>query len=250
MYQVSNKLFITSFVLCLASICLWFFSGKAAVQSPTVTIEAQSSDNPLRIQSAQVSSVLQSPRSDAVSVTVTVNMQVQSQKPISAYTVGFKLGSSDSPLRGGQLTNILSVEQALKPGQVRSVSLHVTQPLPAENIVPFIDFVEFMDGSTWGADAFKSRERLAGQRAGSQAIIDRLKEITDAEGDAALMRSVTEDLPIPKPHDKSREWEEGFETGIEITRNRFKKAHQNGGEFQVRNELKQKYDSFQGRQKQ
>lgn len=246
-----NKLFIMSSVLCIAAICLWLLTGKAAGQSPEVIIAPQSTDAPLRIESAVIRSAQQSPHSDAiVSVEVAVNVRVYSYNPVSAYAVGYNYEGLNSPLRGVHQTNILSLDHALKPGQVETIMLNLTQSSPVKNIVLAVDFVELLDRTTWGADYFKTADSLAGQRAGARATVERLKEIEVAEGIAAVTRSTSDGLQIQIPRGKSRQWEEGFETGVAFIRNRLKKAYEKGGELKVKNELRQPYDASEGRQKQ
>ena len=54
-----------------------------------------------------------------------------------------------------------------------------------------VDFVEFTDGATWGADVCQSAERLAGERAGGAVVADRLLELLAVSGPDAVIKVVT-----------------------------------------------------------
>lgn len=57
-----------------------------------------------------------------------------------------------------------------------------------------IDYVEFTDGSTWGADACRTSEYLAGARAGAGAAAGRLLGLLAGGGPDTVMRAVKEEL--------------------------------------------------------
>jgi hypothetical protein len=52
-----------------------------------------------------------------------------------------------------------------------------------------IDFVEFVDGSAWGKDKFKSAERLAGRRAGFAVEKNRFLKVLKGQGVACIKES-------------------------------------------------------------
>ncbi|HJQ32431.1 MAG TPA: hypothetical protein VJ866_09635 [Pyrinomonadaceae bacterium] len=88
----------------------------------------------------------------------------------------------------------LSPARLLRPGKtdVRTSWGGYTPDAPV--LTYEVDFVEFKDGTTWGADVCRSAERLAGERAGAAAAAERLLKLLAADGPDAVLKAVKEEL--------------------------------------------------------
>lgn len=99
-------------------------------------------------------------------------------------------------------------------------------------VVLSIDFVEFIDGTTWGEDKEKSVELLAGRRAGAKKAKERLSEKFEKEGVAGVAEAIEHDSGeeglIPPP-DKSVIWQEGYANGVKSIYARVRHAKSQGG---------------------
>jgi hypothetical protein len=107
-----------------------------------------------------------------------------SAKPISAYSIGCKLTvwGEEVVTPGVGATSIAPVA-VLNPGDRRSAGVPNPERSPVQ---VWVDYVEFTDGTTWGPDATKYSEHLAGRRAGMRAEVDRLRELLKAGGGRLL----------------------------------------------------------------
>jgi hypothetical protein len=121
-----------------------------------------------------------------------------------------------------------------------------------------VDFVEFADGTTWGADVCQSAERLAGERAGGAAAADRLLELLAVGGPDAVIKvvkgklgrspeaevkSIDERLSdITPPPEHSPAWEEGFRIGKRVIALRIKRSVELSGPVGLEPELRRRYD--------
>lgn len=121
-----------------------------------------------------------------------------------------------------------------------------------------VDFVEFTDGTTWGADVCGTAERLAGERAGGAAAADRLLELLAQSGPDAVMKvvkgkfagspeseakAIDERLSdITPPPEHSPAWEEGFRTGKRVMALRIKRSVELSGPVGLEPELRRRYD--------
>lgn len=88
-------------------------------------------------------------------------------KPIQAYWISY-----DTVAHGGDVTlgvgvNAGTSEQVLPPGRRREAGV---LNRGGQRLKLWVDFVEFTDGTTWGEDASRYAESLAGQRAGARGI--------------------------------------------------------------------------------
>jgi hypothetical protein len=216
------------------------FSPPDTAQSPTVYVLPQPGV-PLLISSAVINLANPSvPQIDCIVTNV-------SDKPIQSYAV-LRNVSGDKRSYNLTLNHILSLDSVFQPFQTRPESLIIDSE-PIKSITLSIDFVEFIDGSTWGDDTCRSAERLAGQRAGARAAKDHL--IKKVGNPSALLNAVAAgeaDVDLPPGHSPS--WEEGFHTGTGVMRERLRDAKSKGGLAEVERELKQPYDASEGRQKQ
>lgn len=113
-----------------------------------------------------------------------------SDRAVSAYAL--------RPLVGIEIPGFcvrnLPPDKVLQPGQSEGRSSWDSYS-PSTPVRTFeVDFVEFTDGTTWGADVCRSAESLAGQRAGGGAVAGRLLELLAGSGPDAVMKAVKEEL--------------------------------------------------------
>jgi hypothetical protein len=120
-------------------------------------------------------------------------------------------------------------------------------PVPVNTVTLSVDFVEFVDGQTWGKDTYNSADRLAGQRAGGRAAYEHFRRLLAQKGFPALSEAVAaqgEELAPPQQH--SPEWQDGFRMGVGLVRVRLNRAKQEGGLKKVELELQGSYDTSAG----
>jgi len=216
-----------------------------------VSVEPQL-DVPLDISSVRIDSTQPDYlRPDFVVVSVSAVLTNISHATIDALAVSHGT-RGETGKSGVMFANILSLDQVLQPGQSKTLTL-VTKPQQelALGLTLAVDFVEFTDGTTWGADKFNSAEQLAGQRAGAATEKATLFKLLKERGLTDVVNRLTTDSPnIFTPSGHTAQWEDGFRMGSAILRNRLHHAHEKGGAPQLEVELQQPYDALQGRKKQ
>ena len=113
-----------------------------------------------------------------------------SDRTVSAYAVRPPVGI-EIP---GLCVRNLPPDKILQPGQSEGTSTWGSYS-PSMPVHTFeVDFVEFTDGTTWGADLCRSAESLAGQRAGGAAAAGRLLELLAVGDPDAVMKTVRGEL--------------------------------------------------------
>jgi hypothetical protein len=218
---------------------------KAQEQSFNVSVPQQQ-NVPLRIYSIVAKSANQQ-QPELIYMVENV-----SDKPISAYAIRHSVIFGGANSEGVMVRNSNSTSAVLQPGQSEQGSLEGESYSEAvRDINLLVDFVEFTDGTTWGPDKFQTAERLAGQRAGAQAVTEHLLKLEQTQGSAALIDAVNmEDTRITPPLDHSPAWNEGFHEGINFKRGRLQRANKQGGATGIINELSQPFDVHsEGRKK-
>ncbi|HJR09467.1 MAG TPA: hypothetical protein VJ842_19555 [Pyrinomonadaceae bacterium] len=214
-------------------------------QTPAVSALAQA-DAPIQISSITInsnSSPLE-PKLDYVLTNV-------SGKPINAYAVRHLVLHGGQRSEGVILSASVSNNSLLQGGQSDSGSLRNEVYLePVESIQLVVDFVEFEDGVKWGADKFKSADRLSGQRAGAREESARLlKFINEKNVDVTVQIFATEGSEIVPPTGNSSEWREGFREGINFKRGQLKRVYSKEGWPGVVNELKRSLNAAERKQR-
>jgi hypothetical protein len=132
---------------------------------------------------------------------------------------------------------------------------------PSDPVLTYeVDFVEFTDGATWGADVCRSAERLAGERAGARAAAGRLLGLLAGDGPDAVTKAVKEELAgwgpeallkaakegvsdIAPPAGHSRVWELGFLIGTKAIAERVRWAGAEFGPGEIEHALSRPYDA-------
>jgi hypothetical protein len=112
-----------------------------------------------------------------------------SGRDVSVYAIRQTPGENLLGLCGGHMGH-MPYDKALRPGQKDGNSAVPTHLRATYEI----DFVEFTDGTTWGADTCHIAEYLAGERAGGAAAATRLLGLLATGGPDAVTQAVTEEL--------------------------------------------------------
>lgn len=172
-------------------------------------------------------------------------------KPISAYAIRHDVTVDSVQTSGVTFTSMWSYNSLLYPQARNPENSGSTAYGAAVNkVVLSVDFVEFADGSTWGADTFKMSEKLAGQRAGGRAALTELRDKSKKHGLKAVSDAIDEEIVLTPESDKSRIWKVGFEEGVRIVRVRLQHAKRKGGSSALESELLKPFDISEERQRQ
>lgn len=255
--KANKALWVFVVVVCVvtvASVSASFMPPKANVnqQATDMIMPVNPVDAPLLIELARPSTVQSGAVSGSISVMATINLKAVSNKPINAFAIGRgskTVNVSDADIR---ITNCLSADCILQPGQFKTTSVEAITSDPLKKILLFIDFVEFTDGTTWGSNDSQAVEHLSGQREGAKAALKQIKELLKTRDRASLISNLSDDNLnelTSKVSEHSERWREGFEMGAAITRNRLKRVLQKGDDSLLNNELQQPYDALGGRRK-
>lgn len=141
---------------------------------------------------------------------------------IRAFTVRCDTHFGESKLSTWSLNNIHSLESCVRPQGTKTVTMHnANYSQPPQYAVLSVDFVEFLDGSRWGDDTYRSGERLDGWRAGARAEAESiLKEIRVNGLDMALNDVQFNRSDVLKPTEGTPEYLDGFRLGVDSMRAR------------------------------
>jgi hypothetical protein len=203
-------------------------------ESPRVTAPAQP-DSPLVILSPRIISW------DGQYLEVALDLINVSSKSIRAYAI--KQGLEGEEGRRGvatftsfELTNL----PALLPNQsTTTFDVYQTGAAKPENVMFFVDYVEFSDGTKWGLDSANFAERSAGQRACAYILSKRLLKILNVSDAADVMKAIEAGTAnIEPPANRSDEWREGFRGGCKSVASQLRRAQNSGRLSQVESELR------------
>jgi hypothetical protein len=177
---------------------------------------------------------------------IALNIKVEnvSEQAIRAYATRNAIEGNTAE-GGCFLMNIVKPGKVLQPGQAELRTTWRGYPVgSAPPIHLSVDFVEFTDGPTWGADTCQSAERLDGQRTGARAATEALQKELDENGPAAVAKSL-DTLPkeIIIPTDRSYIWQEEFRRGVENIIYRLRRVIEEGGPPEIEPALRQPYDA-------
>lgn len=240
-----KKIVMKYFVLMLMVLALFLFSkdstkalfassqaSRSGAQLPTIT-QADQGDMPLRI----VNTFVEMPNPERIVVRVMV--QNQSPKEIRALAI-----VADARIEFLNLTGKASI---LLPTQIKTFDMIYTEDGRPKRINLSVDFVEFGDGTTWGADTGNSSDRLAGQREGAKTERQRLRSIFKSKERSALTNLLEGDVS-DKPEASgttkhSEEWTQGYRSGVGSIRYRVRQALLTNNPKQVELEINKPYDT-------
>lgn len=194
--------------------------GDRAGSRPRVLVSTKG-DSPVLLQISDPERAGLDPFAPQVEVVITNT----SNKVVSAYAVRHDVGSNgELRAAGAELTRANSERSVLWPGDSQTITIGGTHySSPIGRLVVSVDFLEFTDGTMWGGDTYSSREVIAGMRAGEAATVNALRGLLAVEGISALKEALErsdDDASIPVGH--SPKWQEGFERGMSLVKERVK----------------------------
>ena len=190
-----------------------------ATPTPQQYVVRSQPDAPLRIASAQVTWAIPG---DQRGVQIYIVVENVGQQAVHAYTTRRDLNKATDPK--GCLGNPRLGVAGLLPGEKRGTSTWqgVSHSEPAPLV--WIDFVQFADGTRWGADECQTADWIEGSRTGTVMQRDQLMAILREKGADELIGLIKQQrqimsrtqnlesaqLSVPVPTGHSRRWEEGF----------------------------------------
>lgn len=240
--KVSKPIIVFMF-LVFFTFCLWLFPGHASQQSQEISVETQQGV-PLLILTPEIN------LTDPQLPQIKFELKNRSGKAVSAYAIHMKTTRGNSLSEKATVRHLLALSSMLQPNMSKAEAViadDYIQPVPSYTLA--IDFVEFVDGSAWGPDKFKSGERLAGRRAGFNVEKNRFLKVLKGQGVSALKKAIDDADVIESetPSGRSQEWGEGFNTGRKMIQIRLQRAQKRGGTPEVELELQTPNDALEGR---
>jgi hypothetical protein len=231
-------------LLSFAVILILALSLSASVDSSQQVLIYPQPDSPLRILNVSPQWKISN---DAKWHMLELDFAVEnvSEKAIRAYAIRVFEGELNDRSGSLSFSNLTSTTAIIQPNQTRSEEMrgHGYAAMP-QSLKIAVDFVEFVDGSTWGQDVFESAQRLEGQRAGAKAMLDRLRRIKQQSGIEAVVKAVEDDALETRPPDEKIEiWKEGFKTGVGSVGARVRLAYKNGGLSAAQVAIEKPYDT-------
>lgn len=211
---------------------------EQGIKSPLKVAVQRQTDVPIVIRVSSVDEI------GTGSPQITLMITNLGDKAIRAYTIRWEATIGSSHSAGMVLTNINVQESIFAPGQSRSESLSSlpSSTTPITRLVLTVDYVEFLNGASWGPDVQKSADILAGQRAGARAEAAHLLRLLDSSGPSAVIESYTADEPETIPTlGNSEKWVEGFRSGRDTIRARLRHSKR-GSLDEFRTELQRPFD--------
>ena len=214
--------------------------GKQAAVS-RVSVKPQPGA-PLRL------SVLSDNTSNPSDRSVTVEVTNAGAKAIRAYSISQETTKGDEKSNWLMFADTGVLGEGLQAGQYSTDELSCPSSWDEDSRMSLaVDLVEFADGATWGPDAEKSSEILAGRRAGEREASRRLLKLYKEKGIQETIKSLDDrSLEVQAPDGYSPEWKEGFQNGQGGMARRLKGAKGRGGAKQVEEELRKISEKFGG----
>jgi hypothetical protein len=205
---------------------------------PQVIVQSQP-DSPLQIKSVQTRWV--TPTRDGIELTIVV--QNTSDKSITAYaTRDDNEGKYPCLLFGA-----FSPGKALRPQQTDGKStFRGYSAEAAPQLKRSVDFVEFTDGSRWGADLCNSGQQLSGQRAGAKEAVSQMLKVLAESGPTEVLTIARKGMRgVVAPADQPVPWKEGFRVGVSTIARRILQAEEQWGPAEIEATLKRPYDALE-----
>lgn len=241
-HKVSQPVLVCT-VLVFFTFCIWLFPGYASQQSQRISVETQQGV-PLLILAPEIN------LTDPQVPQIKFELKNRSGKAVSAYAILLKSNKPNSSGEKVTLDHLLAHSSMLQPNTSKAEVIIAEDYIePDASCTLAIDFVEFVDGSAWGKDKFKSGERLAGRRAGFAVEKNRFLKVLKEQGASALKKAI-DDADVAgseTPSGRSQEWGQGFNTGRKMVQIRLQRAQKRGGMPEVELELQSPNDALEGR---
>lgn len=213
---------------------------RAAREKPAAKVQ-EFADAPL---SLSVKTKWATPDQEMLEVYFTVTNV--GSRPVRAYAVRVARGVEAQEGGGCFFNSIDRAAKILQPNQ--SLGRSTWRPVPASDaetpVELTLDFVEFADGTVWGADGCQAAERLGGLRAGARAAKAHFKKRLAEKGlDALVQRLYADDPALGTPEGHSDAWKAGFRGAINTYRERIRQANVEGGLPEVEATLQRPFDT-------
>lgn len=190
-------------------------------------------NSPVTIASRSINS------SDPNTPRITIKVVNVSDSPVRAFTVRCDTHFGQSMLSAWSLINIQSIKMCFRPQESRTVIMDdANYSQPPQSALLSVDFVEFLDGSRWGEDTYKSGERLDGLRAGAHSEAESiLSKIRTSGTEVALNDVRAKSSDVVAPSNVSVEYSDGFRLGVDAVRARLLQSRGKNKLDDVVNEL-------------
>lgn len=166
-------------------------------QGPEIFKVKAQPDSPLRlsVQTYWLNVKMGSKAFDPRAAELFYSVKNVSGRAVSAYALR-KTPRFEVP---GLCVRNLPPDKALEPDKSEGMSSWDNYS-PASPVFDYeVDFVEFKDGTSWGADVCRSAESLAGLRAGAADLAGRLLEMLAGVGSDAVREAVEEEIALCQP---------------------------------------------------
>lgn len=201
-------------------------------------------DAPLAISSLRVISW------DGHDLEAAIDLVNVSEQAIRGYAIG-KAVQGEQTRDSGQIMFInldLSNSPNLTPNRVTTIfDVHQVSSEREKQIVFFIDYIEFSDGTKWGPDSGNSAQRSAGQRAAAHILSERLLAILNAGNSVDVLTAIEKGAAnIEPPPERSVAWKEGFLSARSSISQRLKMLKNRKGSGLMDIELRQLAERFEG----
>ncbi len=213
----------------------------ASLTTPIVLVETQK-DSPILISSAYADV-------NTLKPTYGYSITNVSDKTIRAIAIQNDVffGSENARQSGVSLSYLIQKQQLLSPNESRQQYGGGNSNYSEEvsKIVLSVDYVEFDDGTYWGANNYKSDEYVQGQYAGVKTAIYGFRKKLETSGFEALSEGIMEDsieFALQADESKSSRWKTGFQSGVGFIRNKLKEAINKSGEEGVKQGLQKSFD--------
>lgn len=204
-------------------------------QKPAVTVDIQP-DVPIVISSPRVV------YADSEYAEFVYDLTNASTKPVRAYAIKQQVYPQKVAASSCLFINLpLNGQPPLSPkAMTTSSDTSDIEPGKEQRIVLSVDYVEFVDGTTWGQDSGNFAETSAGQRFAATLITARLQDINRSSGRQDVLKLIEDARADFKPSPtQSANWQEGFSSAVASVTERLKRAYTKGGSNQLKYELGQ-----------
>lgn len=177
---------------------------------------------------------------------VSLTVRNNAKTAVTAYTIHSAKECGGTLSHHFLLSNIHSKDKILRPLKDSQLPF-ITDPCDHGPLVTTlsIDFIEFIDGKTWGKDRNNSRDRLAGLRAGARDETAVIKSQIEERGARAFIEPSTEaeELDSYKLTNRTDQYIRGYKEGRQIRRSQIERAFKEGGEKKGREKLRTPFDA-------
>jgi hypothetical protein len=169
-----------------------------------------------------------------------------SQKVITAFAYYQDVEAAGDKLQTSALQYLQLTDTQLPPNQ-SMINYSAYQNLSSEKhqVTLQIDYVQFADGTTWGADFYKSGDAIAGERAAATLLTKRLVKILNTANAGQVMSAIEAGAGnIEAPSTRTDQWQQGFRLACNTLVRRVKEAESKGGWPGVQAELHRLGNAF------